>query len=59
MPGKAKVLYIRNVPTELANRLKAAAALSGEKSLQAYLVKLLQTHVGDLERKGHLPKSRS
>lgn len=52
-----KVLYIRNVAPDLANRLKAAAALQG-CSLQEYLVKLLRAHVADLERKGHLPKGR-
>ena len=52
-----KVLYIRNVPPELANKLKAAAALDGQ-SLQRYLVHLLQGHVSDLERKGHLPKAK-
>ncbi len=57
MPEKSKVLYIRGVPNELANKLKAAAALEGH-SLQEYMVKWLHAHVADLERKGHLPKGR-
>lgn len=57
MPDKSKVLYVRGVPTELANKLKAAAALEGQ-SLQTYLVKMLQAHVADLERKGALPKGK-
>ncbi len=57
MPEKSKVLYVRGVPTEVANKLKAAAALQGD-SLQAYLVKMLQAHVAELERKGHLPKGK-
>lgn len=57
MPDKSKVLYVRGVPTELANKLKAAAALEGH-SLQQYLVRLLQLHVMDLELKGLLPKGK-
>ena len=53
-----KVLYIRAVPYHLANKLKAAAALQG-KSLQAYLIALLHTHVSTLERNGKLPKGKS
>jgi predicted HicB family RNase H-like nuclease len=56
-PEPSKVLYVRGVPPDLAKKLKAAAALEG-KSLQAYLVKMLQAHVTDLERKGYLPKGR-
>jgi hypothetical protein len=58
MAGKAnKVLYIRHVPHDLANKLKAAAALSGE-SLTEYLHKTLHAHITDLERTGRLPKSK-
>lgn len=56
-PGPSKVLYVRGVPLELAKKLKAAAALDGQ-SLQAYLVKMLHTHVTDLERKGLLPRTK-
>lgn len=53
-----RVIYLRNVPPDLVNRLKAAAALDG-LSLQKYLVQLLQTHVADLEHRGFLPKNKS
>ncbi len=51
------VLYVREAPRELAQKLKAAAALKG-KSLQAYLLEMLQSHVTDLEKKGLLPKGK-
>jgi hypothetical protein len=54
---EAKVLYLRGTPDALLRKLKAAAALDG-KSLQTYLMEVLHAHVADLERKGHLPKSR-
>lgn len=57
MPDKTKILYVRGVPIEVAQKLKAAAALSGE-SLQVYIAKALAAHVADLERKGHLPKGK-
>ena len=53
----SKVLYVRGVPYDLANKLKAAAALNGQ-SLQTYLVKMLHAHVAELERKGQLPKGK-
>jgi hypothetical protein len=45
------------LPLELAQRLKAAAALQG-KNLQAYLLKILKNHVMELEKKGMLPKGK-
>ena len=57
MATKPKVVYLRNVPADLVNRLKAAAALSGGKSVQKYVVQLLLDHIAELERKGQLPKS--
>jgi predicted HicB family RNase H-like nuclease len=60
MPKQEKdsaVLYIRQAPRELAQKLKAAAALQG-KSLQSYLLEMLQNHVSELERKGMLPKGK-
>jgi hypothetical protein len=51
-----RVLYLRNVPNDLVNKLKAAAALSGGQSIQEYVVQLLLDHVAELERKGQLPK---
>ncbi len=54
---KPKILYVRGAPPDLTRKLKAAAALD-DKSIQAYIIEVLQAHVADLERKGHLPKSR-
>ena len=51
------VVYVREIPREVANRLKAAAALEG-KSLQEYLIQLLSNHVADLEERGLLPKRK-
>jgi hypothetical protein len=51
------VLYVRGVPPDLANKLKAAAALQGQ-SLQTYLVHTLRAHVAELERKGQLPRGK-
>ncbi|HMF85169.1 MAG TPA: hypothetical protein VK598_02335 [Nitrospiraceae bacterium] len=52
-----KVLYVRDVPADLSKKLKGVAALQGT-SLQEYVVAVLQAHVAELERKGHLPKSK-
>ena len=52
-----KILYVRGAPAELSRKLKAAAALA-DKSIQLYIIEVLQAHVADLERKGHLPKGR-
>ena len=52
-----KILYLRDAPDALLRKLKAAAALDGT-SMQKYVMQVLQAHVADLERKGHLPKSR-
>lgn len=51
------VLYVREAPRDLAQKLKAAAALQG-KTLQAYLLEMLQAHVVELEKKGLLPKGK-
>lgn len=53
----SKILYLRGVPTNLTQKLKASAALRGT-SLQEYVVEVLQAHVTELERKGQLPKSK-
>ena len=58
MATKPKVLYLRNVPVDLVHKLKAAAALSGGRSIQQYVVQLLLEHVAELERKGQLPKGK-
>ena len=59
MATKPKVLYLRNVPPYILNKLKAAAALSGGQSIQKYILQLLLEHVAELERKGQLPKGKS
>jgi hypothetical protein len=59
MAAKPKVLYLRNVPPDILNKLKAAAALSGGQSIQKYILQLLLEHVAELERKGQLPKGKS
>lgn len=53
------VLYIRGVSSDLSLRLKAAAALQGYPSLNAYLLDHLKEHVTELERKGVLPKPKT
>jgi hypothetical protein len=53
------VLFVRGAPRSLALKLKAAAALQGYRSVNAYLIDHLQAHVEELERKGVLPKSKS
>ena len=58
MAPKPKVLYLRSVPPDLVNKLKAAAALSGGQSIQTYVVQLLLEHVAELERRGQLPKGK-
>ena len=58
MATKPKVVYLRNVPSDVVNKLKAAAALSGGQSIQKYILQLLLEHVAELERKGQLPKGR-
>ena len=59
MATQPKVLYLRNVPADLINKLKAAAALSGGQSIQTYILQLLVEHSADLERRGQLPKGKS
>ena len=51
------VLNLRDMPRGLVAKLKAAAALE-QASLKDYLTALLQAHVTDLEKKGHLPKGK-
>ena len=58
MVHKPKVLYVRNVPADLVNKLRAVAALGGGQSIQTYVLQLLVEHVADLERKGQLPKGK-
>lgn len=51
------VLFVRGMPRELLNKLKAAAALQG-KTLAEYTQQMCQAHIEELERKGILPKSK-
>jgi hypothetical protein len=51
-------IFVRGAPRELSLRLKAAAALLGYRSVNAYLLEHLKQHVEELERKGVLPKPK-
>jgi hypothetical protein len=51
------VLNLRDMPRELIASLKAAAAFA-HKPLKIYVTDVLLKHVGELERKGMLPKLR-
>lgn len=51
------VLYVRDMPKETLARVKAAAALN-HQSLAEYVRDLLAAHVGELEKKGILPKGK-
>lgn len=51
------VLFVRQFPKVLLGKLKAAAALDG-KTLSQYVVEMCESHVEDLERRGHLPKTK-
>jgi len=53
----AAVLFVRNMPRELLNKLKGAAALQG-KTLAEYVQQMCQAHIEELEKKGILPKSK-
>ncbi len=51
------VLFVRQFPRDLLAKLKAAAALDG-KTLAQYIQGMCEAHVGELERRGHLPKTK-
>ena len=51
------VLFVRQFPRDLLAKLKAAAALDG-KTLAQYIQDMCEAHVAELERRGHLPKSK-
>ena len=55
--GQTTVLNLRDMPRELIAKLKAVAALDGA-SLKDYVTGILQQHVNDLEKRGHLPKGK-
>lgn len=48
----------RDIPRELMQRAKAAAALQG-KSVRGLVIELVAEHLNTLERKGLLPKMPS
>jgi hypothetical protein len=52
------VLYIRDAPSSLARKLRAAAALAGYRGIPDYVIEVLTKHTEDLERKGLLPKPK-
>ncbi|UVT20556.1 MAG: hypothetical protein H8K03_01145 [Nitrospira sp.] len=45
------------MPKDLIAKIKAAAALE-HASLREYVTRLLDNHVQELEKKGHLPKGK-
>ena len=51
------VLNLRGVPKDLIAKLKAVAALD-HASLKDYVTIVLQHHIGDLEKKGLLPRGK-
>lgn len=51
------VLNLRDMPRDLVASLKAAAAFA-HKPLKYYVVEILEKHIGELERKGVLPKPK-
>ena len=55
--GETTVLNLRDMPRELIAKMKAIAALDGA-SLKDYVTEVLQQHVQDLEKRGHLPKAK-
>ena len=48
---------LRNVPRDLMDRMKVAAAIQ-RTTVKALLFQLAENHLADLEKKGQLPKSR-
>ena len=54
-PNDTTVLYVRGIPLTLSRKIRAAAALAGV-GVPGYIIDLLEKHVGELERKGVLPK---
>ena len=56
--SNSPAIFVRGASRELSLKLRAAAALQGYRSVNAYLVELLDAHVAELERKGVLPKPK-
>ena len=57
-PKETTPVFVRGVPPDVSRKLRAAAALQGYRSLNAYLLDHLKEHVLELERKGILPKPK-
>ena len=63
MPGKAAPVssegtwIVRDVPREMMQRTKIAAAIEG-KSIKQFVIDLVAARLDELEKKGVLPKSR-
>ena len=47
----------REIPRDLMRKVKMAAAHEG-KSVKEFLIELAQTKIGELERKGILPRGK-
>jgi hypothetical protein len=47
----------REIPRDLMRRVKMAAAHEG-KTVKEFLIELAEAKIGDLERKGILPKGK-
>jgi hypothetical protein len=54
MKTPTTTVNLREIPKDLVNKLKAAAALEGA-SLKNYVIALFQDRVNELEKKGVLP----
>jgi hypothetical protein len=50
-------LNIRDVPKELLHRIKLAATAE-RRTIKAFLLNLAEERIGDLERRGLLPKGK-
>ena len=57
MKPPTTTVNLREIPKDLVNKLKAAAALDGA-SLKDYVIALFQERVTELEKKGQLPKGK-
>jgi len=47
----------KTIPRDLMQRAKAAAALEGV-TVKEMVITLIESHLKELEKKGHLPKGR-
>ena len=49
---------LRDVPRDLMERMRIAAAIQ-RTTVKALLLQLAENHLGEMEKKGHIPKSRT